>query len=435
MVSAQQFARTVQLFQDDLGIKDADSVLRALTGASFLLVADEATVSTLSGQVAITTSAFLMARSGHRVFLDLPDAPLIGDQPPMNGSTLYEALQAEGGQIVDGLEIAIGCPLFEPDVAFVFGSRDLARFAKAKRVVSVGWTDWAGELGDYPYVAKAEKSDWPIGGMIAATLVAAEAIKVAGRRMLPLATRNAGHFRELFEDSQSSVLRLAHEDTPKISQLGRFDVISAGAVTNATLYALLRLPQVSGVARVFDRDVSDETNRNRNMLLTCGFLGLSKVELFKAFENGLKIEPVARHFQEQDLEDIAQSVIVGVDDIPIRWLIARAAPSWMSVGATSHFAAMSSVHFSTSGCAGCLHPHDEEQDGPIPTISFVSFLAGLMTAVDFLRDAAGVESTLQSRQRFLSPLQVAGDYTAGVPPREDCPVECAASTLKRGLSA
>ncbi len=429
MDNAAQLARTIQLFQADLGVEDAGTVLFALTTPNILLVADEATVGTRSGQTAITTAALLMAKSGHRVYIDAPDAPLNGDHPPMWGTTLYEAISSVAHQIIDGVEIAIGCPLFEPHIAFVCGDAFMARSVKARRVMMVGWTDWAGEVANWPAPTVRRPTDWPVGAMAAATLMSAEAIKISGRILISSSSRE-GHYAELFADAPSARLDLAPEGTPKVSRLGKLDIISAGAVSNGFLYALLRLPDVTGSARVFDRDCSDETNRNRNMLLIGELVELAKVDLFKHFESGLQIEPIKRHFVESDLASLADTVAVGVDDIPTRWLLAKAGSAWMGVGATTHFNSMASVHYPYSGCAACLHPHDELQQGPVPTIAFVSFLAGLMMAADLLRSVAGTDISLKSRQRFLSPLQVGGDYLAGVPPRADCPAGCPASRIR-----
>lgn len=429
MDSAAQLARTCLLFQVDLGLPDPAVVLRALTTPNILIVADEATVNTLAGQVAITTGAMLMARSGHRVFIDAPDAPLIGHQPPMTGGTLYEAIASVSAELIDGVEIGVGCPLFAPHITFVCGQLVAPFRFNANRVASVGWTDWSGEIRDWPMAARYSGSDWPMGAMAAAVLMASEAIKVSGRILANLSDHGE-HLAEVFADCRMAQLSLAPEATPHAVEFGQFDIVSAGAVSNGLLYALLRLPNVTGEARVFDRDVSDDTNRNRNMLLIAALAALAKVELFKHFESGLRIEPIRRHFQEGDLSSLSDVVAVGVDDIPTRWLLAGAPVRWMGVGATSHFNAMASVHFPYSGCAACLHPHDEALDGPTPTIAFVSFLSGLMVAADFIREIGGCEAQLVSRQRYVTPLQMAGDYRANVPPRPDCPAGCPASRLR-----
>jgi hypothetical protein len=241
------------------------------------------------------------------------------------------------------------------------------------------------------------------------------------------------YIRDLFGAAEAARLRLAAEHMPKNSTLGSFDIISAGAVSNAALYALLRLPDVVGDARAFDTDGSEPSNRNRNMLLIASLEHLRKVELFDHFARGIKVEPIPRHFEQRDLGDIRHNVIVGVDDIPARWLLAGARVNWMGVGATTDFGSMASVHFSHSACAACLHPHNEDAPGPTPTIAFVSFLSGLMVATDFLRELSGTKADIVSRQRIIFPLRCdspSGIYEAKVVPRGDCPAQCPASRLK-----
>jgi hypothetical protein len=427
MSSGAQLARTCLLFQVDLGLRDPAFVLRALTAPNILIVADEAVVNTLPGQVAITTAAMLMARSGHRVFIDAPDAPLLGYQPPMVGGTLYEAISSVGDQLIDGVEIAVGCPLFQPQLAFVCGQPTSLSPIAANRVVSVSWSDWSGEISERPIIAHRDESAWPMGAMAAAVLMASEAAKIAGRILAAVSNRGA-HFQEAFADCSAARLRLVPESTPRANDVGELDIISAGAVSNAFLYALLRLPELAGRARIFDRDHSDPTNRNRNMFLIAALAGMTKVGLIKHFERGLEVIPIQRHFRESDLEDLAEVVAVGVDDIPTRWLLARARSSWMGIGATSHFGSMASVHFPRSACGACLHPNnDEDQDGPVPTIAFVSFLSGLMMAADLIHAISGAEATSVSRQRYVTSLQPAGEFSSPVQPRADCPAGCLAS--------
>ena len=429
MSSVEQLSRTAQLFQMDLGISDPAVVLRELMAPSISLVADADVMNTLAGQVAISTAAMLMARSGQSVYIDAPDAQLIGYQPPMEGRTFHQAIASIGNKLIDDVEVAIGCPRLPPDIAFVFGNGASGMRVRAKRIAFVGWTDWSAELSDCPRQTRWADSGWPIGAMGAAVLVAAEAAKIAGLMLTKLSDCSP-HFIELFAPSHGSRLVLAPESTPQIIQLGNFDIISAGAVSNAFLYSLFRLPSIVGNARAFDEDVSDESNRNRNVLLIPEFVGKPKVELFGHFVSGISIDQVARHFSRNDLSSLADRAVVGVDDIPTRWLLAGAQTNWLGVGATSHFESMASVHYSYAACAACLHPHHEEQVGHTPTIAFVSFLAGLIMASDFLRDLAGAEYSVVSRQRYLTAFQTEGEWATPVVPYLNCPAHCQASMAR-----
>jgi hypothetical protein len=48
-----------------------------------------------------------------------------------------------------------------------------------------------------------------------------------------------------------------------------------------------------------------------------------------------------------------------------------------------------SAHPTGTACAGCVHPRDDDFTGEIPTISFVSFWAGLVQALELILEAAG----------------------------------------------
>ena len=429
MNSAEQLSRTILLFQTDLGIANPAIVYRAITAPRISLIADSSVMNTLSGQVAISTAAMLMARSGHSVFIDAPDAPLIGYQPPMTGRTIHEAINSIGDRMIDGVSISIGCPLLLPDIAFVFGNGGTAMGVSAKRMVSVGWSDWSAELAPWPVQARCDPGDWPIGAMGAAVLAASEAAKLAGLSLARLAG-SAGHFHELFAPTQAVRMLLAPDTTPRRPDLGAFDMISAGAVSNAFFYALLRLPGANGSARAFDKDISDHPNRNRNMLLLPEFVERPKVELFKHFGQGISVDPVDRHFDESDLASLSDRIAVGVDDIPTRWILAKRRLDWMGVGATSHFNSMASVHYPHGACAACLHPQDESLVGPTPTIAFVSFLAGLMMAADFLVDVAQADASIVSHHRYVNAFQPGNPWESHVVPRADCPAKCPASRMK-----
>ena len=357
----------------------------------------------------------LAGRSGHQVYIDTPDAPLIGYQPPLDGQTFHEALSQVGSQLIDVATVAIGCPLLPADIRLRVwrrqcGHRHQSRANLLGRLLS----HWSGALRKWPLQSAWEANDWPVGPLAAATLVAAEAFKIAGRALLPHSS-NAGHFPSsyLLRASRRRGRRIYTQDR---TASGDFDVISAGAVSNAFLFAIMRIPDVSGTCRTFDEDKSEGGNRNRNMLLLPRHLGNPKVHVFEHFGNGIEVKGLPRHFVEADLPTLAPRVVVGVDDIPTRWLLAGARVNWMGVGATTHFAAMASVHYPYAACAACLHPRDEVIEGPTPTVAFVSFMSGLMVAGDFLRDLGAAEVKLASHYRYVVPLRMDGEWADNVRP-------------------
>jgi hypothetical protein len=218
--------------------------------------------------------------------------------------------------------------------------------------------------------------------------------------------------------------------------LGSVDVISAGAISQAALYALTRVPRIEMYGRVFDDDVSAVSNLNRNMLMTVEDIEVCKVEVIAArCAPHFMIDPIPEQFPffpDRNVQ-LASRVLVGVDDIPSRWAVQREAPMWVGVSGTSHFSMSSSSHRFEDPCSGCLHPVDDP-DGvdAIPTVSFVSFWAGLSLAVRLIRDAIRNPYLADRQHLWLTPLRLDQPHAAmwsPVAPRRDCPVQCAASRL------
>jgi hypothetical protein len=424
----EQLARTTLLLQIDLGIEEPSLILDALTDTVVVLHAEKHVVETFAGQVAISTAAMLMVRSGHKIYIDTPDAILLGDQPPLKGKFFHEALNRINGKLISGLQFSIGSPAVLADVVVCFGDNALS-LPHGMRQVQAMWSKWSGTVGSVATTRFTSETSWPIGALVAATLAAAEVFKISAVKLLP-SSSNATHYQELFSPTELSTFRLAPEETLCWGNLGIFDIISAGAISNAFLYSLSRVPGIAGRGRVFDGDKSDQSNRNRNMLLTSEFLYQPKVFALSYFSHGIDLTPVNRHFDQSDLTTVADQIIVGVDHVPTRWLLAESQSKFMGVGATTHFNSMASVHYPLSGCIACLHPTDDFEQGPVPTVAFVSFLSGLMVAADFLRTVSGDRVESQSRHAFLNPLQTSHPWYGKDLGNLRCPARCVASKRK-----
>lgn len=263
--------------------------------------------------------------------------------------------------------------------------------------------------------------------MAAAAIAAAEAFKYSMQRLRPYALSFEA-FDERFQIFTDHVVRLAPEDTAFADNLGSVDVVSAGAVTNASLFALLRIPGVRGAVRIIEPQSYEDTNHNRCMLMASDSSGRQKaMDMSRYSTASLPVRPIAATFQDAlaagGLERLAPHIIVGVDDIPTRWDVQSVAPNWVGIGATTHWSAMSSFHVQGGPCARCLHPHNGD-DGILaaPTISFVSFWSGLWTAAYLMRDLAGALRTAE--QVFITPTALHGKHgiwKTGVAKHRSCP--------------
>jgi hypothetical protein len=432
MSGFQYLSRTVLLCRDYVlsGLSDQE-ISHRFESVQVLCVSDLHNLSSHAGQVAIITLVSLLSRMGMQVRLSLPDACLFLPQPPLLGSSIIEVLTGSSRKLTPNATV-IQNDNSPADLTFALGN------SKVKNGRVPCWRlsgdDWNGGLSlDREGQPHAFTREWPIGSMVSAALAAGEAFKFVMRRM-PL--RNAA-CRVFFEMSATCGFKFDAVPVPEQGvDFGDVDVISAGAISQAILYVLTRLPRVQISARVFDDDVTAASNLNRNMLTLIDDVGLPKVVVAANSCNPkLRLEAIRKHFSEKISESrkLAARVLVGVDDIPSRWEVQRCAPAWLAVGGTSHFSVSSSSHEPDEPCCGCLHPADES-DGtaavPIATVSFVSFWAGLVTAVRLIRASLCARGVANRQQLWLTPLRMDLPSAAmwmPVAPHRECPVKCSAA--------
>ena len=420
----EALGRTLLLMRDSLSEQVGDDeLIDALTRTSVVLAADGDALATHSGQSAFITSALLMARSGHRIHLMAPETTLMGQQPPLAGTALRRALTDVGADLLPGCDFSWGPPEEPVDLVIRVGAADPC--IESRQTVSMNASDWGATLRPGDNGKAWEAGEWPMGGLAAAALVAGEAFKAAMRRLRGYA-RAPLAFDVAHAPAKSVSVALAPPGTPLVTTLPDSDLISGGAIANAVLYVLHRLPGVTGRMRVFDHDLSGLSNLNRNMLLLRSGLDRLKVDDLATFGRGLKVTPISERFDERlaAREPLSPTVLVGVDDIPARWLVQRLQPKWLGVGATAGFMAMSSFHESDLPCVGCLHPSATDGDGPIPTAAFVSFWAGLLLTAQYLRHLG--EGEVGKQQTIAFALRPEGNYDHVVMANPACPIRCPA---------
>lgn len=427
-------ARTVLLIHREVYPSlTGDQIVNGLTGHTVRLRADEPNVRTPAGQTAVVASAVLSAQLGVRLIIDVPNVPLVVPQPPVADHRLATGLL----ELVDDLVTPACRDLAAPsDLTLLFGdvtARDIDTGVQLRLTGS----DWSMRLA----LAEAGELDrwagiWPFGGLLGGVAASAEVFRAAmvalgqAYDVEPAAAHRIGP-PEVVELELDAVYL-----TNAAVHLGDFDFISGGAITNACLFALLRIAHLSGHARVFDEDRGDTTNLNRYALLRRSLLGIPKVELLASHSSSeFGISPSKVRLDDATVVNVlplSDNVIVGVDHVPSRWLAQREARGWLCVGGTSGFEILVSEHEPGTPCTGCLHPFDDLADGPIPTVSFVSAFAGFMQAYRLIARASGrplAMPTLAYPLNLSAPMAI---MRLGQFPRADCPVHCDAS---RGLAA
>jgi hypothetical protein len=370
----------------------SEAIAQALSSTWVTVIVDAQNLASSACQSAIVTLAQLAMQMGCSVRLVAPDVPLRLAHPPWRGDTLAAVLEDLASDSVPGVAFESARGPECPDVVFAFGDTP-CRTEDGWRVTGSRWRATIQPIGA---PGARWTSDFPMGGLAAAAVAAGEAFKTAMRRLGP----TGPHVAEVAPAVRASVA-LAPDDAAAPDTLGRVDCISGGAIVQAALHALRLIPRIAATVRVVEPESFDVTNLNRYALSRRSQVGIAKSAILSRCSDGLfTISGETARFDEHNrtaLLPLAPIVIVGTDNVPSRWAVQREHPRWLAIGATSEFMAMASEHDGTEGCAGCVHPIDDGVHVDIPTVSFVSYWAGLLVATRVLLHAANT-ATAESRR-------------------------------------
>ena len=408
-----------------------DQIIEALRTTNVLLVADLANISSVAGQLALVTLFNLVMRLGVSVRLVVPDVEVLGCQAPLRGERLRSGLLDLGSDLLPGCSVRESDPLEPADVAFVLG--DTPWRGRAHHALRLSGDNWSGRTSPVSGPAPRWAGAFPIGALAAAGIAAPEAFKYAMRRLgTTMPCPLPGDFL-LPVDSARVCMAPEGTSTGPID-LGRVDCVSGGAIINSALLTLISVPTLNAAVRIIEPEHLDVANLNRYQLARLSDCGLRKIDILQAWQRpGISITGMAAKYEEATrvgIQPFAPTVLVGVDDIPTRWAVQREWPTWLGVGATSHFLAVISSHIPRDPCVGCLHPHDDLDNSPIPTISFVSYWAGFVLAVRLLRYILDQHQRGKEQSMDCSPLRLDQErafWYRPVAARRDCPVGCAIS--------
>jgi hypothetical protein len=209
---------------------------------------------------------------GVQIELDVADAPMEGSQPPLVGTSIVPALIQLGRATIPGTQV-FKSSIAPADLTFVWGDVPASR-GPCWRVSS---TDWAGAIQYGPFrLSKDSRAELPFGPLAAAALAAGEVFKHVVRR-LPLTDEFSRHYLE-----PARYARFDFGSTNPFSarwDLGQVAVISAGAISQAALYTLFRIPQLEGSFHSMDADSTELSNLNRNVLSTIADIDVPKVQV------------------------------------------------------------------------------------------------------------------------------------------------------------
>jgi hypothetical protein len=389
----EALARTSLLLRLDafpgLAASRENDIADGLRSIGVRIVADRANLASPNGQTALVTLVCQCVMPGIRLDLDIPDVPQLTPQPPLRPDLpLGSALVEWAGALFPGCLV----PGEPPLVTFAIGD------TATSDAIHIAGSDNLAVLDNEQDRLQRWAGSAPYGAIAAAAAGAAEAV----RAVIP------GLAAQLHQPPPTDItwkprpfspVHLRVPGTVPNRGYGDIDIVSAGAITHAALYALLRVPGFNADIRTIDRDLLGRSNTNRYALTRAGDLGRRKVAQLSDFTtDAVRITGAGTLFDEDALRDLgalSPRVLVGVDDIPTRWFVQRQQPEWLGVGGTSHCFVVVSDHRPGQPCTGCVHPIDDDQPlEEIPTIGFVSMWAGLLLAAALLEpDAARRSST------------------------------------------
>lgn len=381
------------LFCEDLviarGASTRAAIATALTNQSVALVADSANLASGACQSSVVGLARLVLGYGASLRLIFPETPLRGPQPPLRERWLRAGLIDLASDVIPGSGASVAEATRRDDLVFVFGDTPWSgESTSAWRLVAGSWSGATMPTGQS---GSRFEGDFPLGALAAAAIASVEPFKAA-MRSLGVTLR----VPEQIELVQRAQFQLAPPGTAiGPIDLGRIDCISGGAITNGLLFSLLRVPGIRGAARVIEPEKADLSNLNRYVLLRCGGVERPKVELLSEWQSpefAISGEQVPLNAETvASLRPFAPRVFVGADRVPARWQAQQEWPAWLCIGATDDFFAQVTEHAPGTACAGCAFPQSIPNPPLyIPTASFVSFWAGLVSAARFVRHSLGI---------------------------------------------
>jgi hypothetical protein len=417
-------ARTTLLLDQEWFSGQADrlKLSDALLGSTVRLVADAQTLSCRAGQTALVSAFTLTARMGLGIELRVPNVPVIDLVAPLHEPRLRDALLELGDDLIPGARVRTTTG--EAQETFVFGTAA----SEHPDPVRVSASDLAARL-DRGGEGTPSSGALPLGGFAAGAAVAAIALEAT----LPRLEAATGRRARTPRPSPGPPVRIDLAQLfpglrrRPLGDLGDLDVISGGAISHGLIFCLLRVPDLHARLRVIEPQDAELSNVNRYSLLRASHDGDNKLQLLReAATQGVRIHGVNTLFTRQtraQLQPLAARVLVGVDDIQARWWVQEAEPEWLAIGATGNHIAQLSTHLAGSPCAACVHPMPLGA-ATIPTISFVSFWAGLLHA------CALVSGSHDASNIFVYPFALGGPaalarYAPAANP--DCRLRCPCS--------
>ena len=196
-----------------------------------------------------------------------PRVALAGPQPPLGRGELRRgATERVGFDLLPDCAFATGIPgpaAF--DLAVALGNSAIP--VRAALNIRLNATSWSGRLDHASLMENWDGGSWPLAAWPPQASGCSRGVQDGDAQAHPCRAQPGPDEHRCAPASRVS-FALAPEGTPLVRDLGAFDAVSGGAIVNAILYVLARLPGVEGRVRSSNPTRADLSNLNRYMLLS-----------------------------------------------------------------------------------------------------------------------------------------------------------------------
>lgn len=192
--------------------------------------------------------------------------------------------------------------------------------------------------------------------------------------------------------------RLVNPPLTKVSLLRPIYLISMGAINSALLYTLCSIPLIRCKAIIIEPQTAEVSNLNRYLFLTArdAIQNASKCSVAQRFAQqhlAIKVYPESYEDYRFRLQSPIDIALVGVDTDESRWHVQEDLPRVLLCGGTEVSQVRVSQHVNPAeqACLGCIYPKRDmplssAQPEPVPSISFVSALAGILMTGELIKE-------------------------------------------------
>lgn len=415
MALADFFGRSVLAASQVLRGFDPAAFGEALSSQTVGVAFDDAAASSVEGRITLEMTINLLSRLYPRLAV-VPDgaaAEAMADGLVTLARAINPRIQVE--TVLDGAAVclAVGDP----------------QLTGSGRVIYVGSGGWVAHVSTGMPVGSGA-TDNPFGAAAAACFGAANAFRAVFSSQLS----EGG----LDENVSLSLLAYAPSSTTPLNpelgtvDLGEVHLVGLGAIGNGAVWALSKVPGLSGRLHLVDHEQVDLTNLQRYVLASMSDVGASKVALAKGFMEGTGLEAHAHPERwgaylaaREDWQ--LETVAVAVDSAEDRIGVQASLPRWVFNAWTQPADLGVSRHAldGAQACLACLYlPKGERKSEATLVAEAIGLpnewrdvgarlLGGIPTDRPFLERVAGatgiaVERLLPFEGRSLRDLYVEG---------------------------